>query len=133
MFESFFWRDRRGFLNMFLITLSFLFTGMFIIYWLLTGKLPQEFFDLPLTHSLLVGNTFALVWRVFVRMFAVTQVHSFKQSLLVPVRWLIANFINVGATYSAWREYKRAKVLGLRPSWKKTQHELPADFGLEIT
>jgi adsorption protein B len=129
----FYWRHRRSFINMFLLSFSVVLSFWCGLDWLFETSQFQSLVQLPALQILFIGNTVSLVWRVFVRMWAVSRVHSWRQALLVPLRWWVANIINVSATFWAWREYSRAKRLGVHPQWKKTQHELPADFGLEVS
>ena len=125
----FLWRDRRGFLNAILISSASTILLLFVI-----GVWDINEFFTNNTHLLfqtLIGfNLFNFTFRIMRRMLAVKNVASTSQALLVPLRWPLANLINVIATFCAWRDYRIAEFKGVQPRWVKTQHELPLDFGI---
>lgn len=126
----FLWRDRRGPLNSILIILSALLLLMFSI-----GHITDSTPDVLKTTAfniLLFLNMFNMCLRIIQRMRAVVRTNKKGHALLVPVRWLLANVINIGATYKAYNQYKEGIRTGKRPAWIKTEHKLPEHFGNEV-
>ncbi len=125
----FLWRDRRGFLNAILIScatviLLLFLCGIWDVHTFLTN-------NSHLLLQLLIGfNLFNFTFRILQRMLAVKTVATTSQAFLAPLRWPLANVINVMATFCAWRDYRIAEFKGVQPKWVKTQHELPLDFGI---
>ncbi len=126
----FMWRDRRGPWNSILVVLS---TVLFLTFVMLRGFdhvptiLQNSFFQ-----ALVILNMFNLIVRMGQRMKAVALTNSSRQSFLVPARWLVANFVNIAATWQAYRQYRVSQKTGQRPVWLKTEHRLPENFGREI-
>lgn len=127
--KYFMWRDRRGPWNSILIILSTLLLATFIF--------AREFGHIPavLKHpvfqTLLVLNLVNMCLRLIQRMRAVALTNSRVHIALVPARWLLANVVNIGATYKAYRQYSESQRTGKRPVWIKTEHKLPEHFGKE--
>ena len=69
--------------------------------------------------------------RLVQRFRMVYPLYGFKTSLLIPLRWILANYINSRAALSAIRQFYKSLVTGEKPAWVKTTHELPEMFGLE--
>jgi len=76
----------------------------------------------PLWHLFIIATSM-FVLRLVMRMSAVWTFYSFKHSLLVIVRYLIANYINFMAAYLA--VYKFFKLYNQPIPWDKTAHEFP--------
>jgi adsorption protein B len=95
------------------------------------GQIPPllqtDFFSLLLTF-----NASAMFLRIIQRMLAVHRVNDFSQATMVPVRWLVANAVNVLAVLKAHRQYRESQRTGQRPVWIKTDHQMPAHFGVEL-
>lgn len=90
------------------------------------------FFNLdPIEHIpaslwyLFVFDTFLFVWRVIMRMTAVTFFYGFGHSILVIVRYFIANLINFVAMIRALHIYF-VQLKGKFIPWDKTPHEFPS-------
>ncbi|MNL05018.1 bacteriophage N4 adsorption protein B [compost metagenome] len=126
----FMWRDRRGPLNSILIVLSTILLALFIGL-NATDQLP-EILKGPGFQALLVLNLFNMSLRLVQRMRAVARTNARVHIALVPVRWLLANYINIGATIKAYRQYQQSQKTGERPAWIKTEHRLPEHFGRDI-
>lgn len=127
--KYFLWRDRRGPLNSILIVLSTLLFLMFTVASLrheVPSYLTSGFFQ-----SLFAITFLSTCLRVTQRMIAVSRTNALAHVWLVPVRWLIANVINVGATVKAYNQLKESQRSGERPKWIKTDHRLPEHFGRE--
>lgn len=128
--QYFMWRDRRGPWNSALIVLS---TALLLCFVILRGydqvpsALQNSFFQV-----LAAVNMFNLFVRVLQRMRAVRLTNGKAQAWLVPVRWLVANVVNVGATWKASRQYRDSQRTGQRPVWIKTDHRMPEHFGKEV-
>ncbi len=126
----FMWRDRRGPWNSILIILStILLLGFMVAHSLdaVPGLLTH-----PAFQTLLFFNMVNMSVRMIQRMRAVARTNARIHVYLVPVRWLLANVINIGATYKAYRQYKEGLRTGKRPVWIKTDHKLPEHFGNDM-
>lgn len=123
----FMWRDRRGPWNSILIVLSSVLLGFFIAAHSLDA-IP-EVLKQPGFQLLLFLNMINMAIRTMQRMRAVHRTNASVHVWMVPVRWLLANFINIGATYKAYRQYQEGLRTGKRPIWIKTDHKLPEHFG----
>ncbi|HWU43520.1 MAG TPA: hypothetical protein VN132_08785, partial [Bdellovibrio sp.] len=121
-------RDRKGPLCSVLVVLATVVLFGFITYSLMTSQLPA-LFDRPVLKFLVFFNTFGMLIRLLQRMRAVYRVNGLSQALMVPVRWLVANVVNVLASHRAYKTYKHSVRTGTRPAWVKTDHQLPAHFG----
>ncbi len=128
--KYFMWRDRRSPYNSILIVLSFLLLIAFVVSSQL--QLGQSVLQQGLFQSLLVLNMFNMVLRLGQRMRAVALTNARHHVLLVPLRWLLANVINVGATWKAHQQFSESKKTGQRPVWIKTEHRMPEHFGHDI-
>lgn len=126
----FMWRDRRGPWNSILIVLSSLLLGLFVASYTL-DMVPQVLKH-PGFQLLLFLNMFNMAVRMVQRMRAVYRTNAAIHVGLVPVRWLLANIVNIGATYKAHRQYQEGLRTGKRPVWIKTDHKLPEHFGKEV-
>lgn len=125
--KYFFWRDRRGPWNSILIVLSTVLFFTFIIARIL-GYIPEAV-NHPSFQVLLTLNMINMTLRLVQRMKAVAKTNAKAHIALVPIRWLLANVINVGATVKAYRQYQESRQTGKRPVWIKTEHKLPEHFG----
>ncbi|WP_415062021.1 glycosyltransferase [Bdellovibrio sp.] len=124
-------RDRKGPLNSALVILSVIVLLGLAGFRLLSGRVP-EMLNNPVFDTLIVLNAVNMLLRVFQRMWAVRRVNGWTQALMVPVRWLVANVVNVAATIKAHRTYRHSLKTGQKPAWVKTDHRLPAHFGKEV-
>lgn len=133
-FESYFlWRDRKGLPSAPLFTSAFIFTAFFIFTYITTGDWPRlhyapygQAFEMMMWFNLLFS-----VFRVIQRFVMVKKVYGFSLAMLVPIRWILSNFINTASTYNAIYQWTKAKIKGELPAWSKTEHIIPAGFGLE--
>lgn len=124
-------RDRKGPVNSLLIILAMVVLLGLIGYRAVSGRLP-EMLNNPFFDVLVALNTINMCLRIVQRMKAVKLVNGMKHAWMVPVRWLVANVINVAATVKALRTYRHSVKTGQRPAWIKTEHRLPAHFGTEV-
>lgn len=128
--KYFFWRDRRSPWNAALLIASVAlligFSGSFAY----SGELPS------------IARESWFIWicslnfaqtclRVASRMVAVSRVYGWPESLMVPVRWPVANLVNTWTAFRATNVYRNAKQNGKRPQWVKTEHRMPEGFGAE--
>lgn len=121
-------RDRKGPASSVLIVLATLVLLIFVGIALLSAKVPEAFQNRWI-QGLVVLNTLGMALRLVQRMRAVHRVNGWAQMMLVPMRWPLANVVNVMASYRAYRTYKDSIRKGTRPVWVKTDHKLPAHFG----
>ena len=129
----FLWRDRKGLINAPLFTMALIFTIYFCYTFIVHGYWPQLSSE-PWQYAfitLMWCNLVFSVFRIFNRMRLVSFVYGKRVAALVPVRWILSNFINTTCTYNAIYQWGVAKVRGELPKWSKTAHIIPAHFGLE--
>ena len=75
----------------------------------------------------LLSVNFALMSvRLAVRTAASGRLYGWPFAMLVPVRFLWANFLNAAATFRAFRCWLGAKLRGERLAWVKTSHAYPS-------
>lgn len=133
-FEGYFlWRDRRGLINAPLFTSAFIFLVYFVSTWLQTGNWPSLEYPpyIAAFVILMYGNLLFSVLRFFNRMRLVSSVYGLKMALLVPVRWVLSNFINTLSTYNAVYTWFNMKYRNEAMIWAKTEHMIPSGFGLD--
>jgi adsorption protein B len=128
--KYFFWRDRRSPWNAALLLSSL---GLLIAFsgtYAVTDSLPTiagtEWFA-----YLCALNLAQTCLRVASRMLAVTRVYGLVESLMVPLRWPVANVVNTWSAFRATDVYRTNLRNGTRPKWVKTEHRLPEGFGVE--
>lgn len=129
----FLWRDRKGLVNAPLFTSALIYTVYFVTSWFMTGYWPSlDYTPLnPLLTALMWSNLIFSIVRIVNRMSLVTAVYGFKMASLVPIRWVLSNFINTASTYNAVYKWGSSKVRGDLPVWAKTDHMIPAGFGMD--
>ncbi len=123
-------RDRRAPFNSVLIVLSLLVLISLSLFTIVNGTAPSAL-NHPVLVALMFANAFNMALRLMQRVRAVHRVNGGSQACMVPLRWLVANFVNVLASYRAHKTYHESVKLGVRPAWVKTDHQLPSHFGLE--
>lgn len=123
-------RDRRAPFNSILVVLSLIVISGLAAHTWIHGEAPAGISH-PLFVGLMIANTLNMGLRLIQRMRAVVLVNGYSHAALVPVRWFLANILNVGASYKAHTTYQTSLRTGERPAWVKTDHQLPAHFGLE--
>lgn len=128
--KYFMWRDRRSPFNSVLVLLSVLMLIGFVA--LRISGYEFTVLQNSLFQSLLTLNLFSMIVRLAQRMRAVAITNARIQVALVPVRWLLANVVNFGATWKAFRQFKESQRTGKRPVWIKTEHRMPKDFGRDV-
>ncbi len=127
--KYFLWRDRRGPWNSVLIVLSTVLLVAFIVAKSF-GRMPEAL-QHPSFQVLMALNMINMTLRLVQRMKAVATTNARGHIALVPIRWLLANIVNVGATLKAYRQFQESRKTGKRPVWIKTEHRLPEHFGKE--
>lgn len=133
-FQGYFlWRDRKGLISAPLFTSAFIFTMYYLITYFLEGRWPQlEYTPYAIAFGVVMWlNLLFSICRIIQRCYLVYQVYGLKVAVLVPVRWVLSNFINTFSTYNAVGTWSRSKVSGELPGWSKTEHVIPVGFGLE--
>ncbi|QLY27016.1 glycosyltransferase [Bdellovibrio sp. KM01] len=125
-------RDRKGPACSVLTVLSLVVLLGMISLQMVDGEIPPllrtDFFSVLLSF-----NALAMFLRIMQRMSAVNRVNDFSQAAMVPVRWLVANAVNVLASLKAHLQYRESVKTGKRPVWIKTEHQMPAHFGMELS
>ena len=125
----FLWRDRRSFPNGILLLCSYILTISFIAYYFLTGRWPDFLTADSVLLAAISTNFYFMAVRLVQRFRLVNELNGFKLTLLIPMRWVLANYINTLASFKAYKIHKNSKKTGTRPQWVKTAHELPTFFG----
>jgi bacteriophage N4 adsorption protein B len=133
-FERYFlWRDRKGLVNAPLFTMALFFTIFFCYSYFVHGFWPrlesETWQDIFIT--LMWANLVFSLLRIVNRIRLVAKVYGGKMASLVPIRWVVSNFINTSCTYNAVYQWSSSKLRGELPKWSKTDHIIPANFGLE--
>lgn len=133
-FETYFlWRDRKGLVNAPLFTMALIFTIYFCYSYFVEGFWPHLESSIwqNIFITLMWSNLVFSVLRIVNRIRLVAKVYGGKVASLVPVRWVVSNFINTSCTYNAVYQWSSAKLRGELPKWSKTDHVIPAHFGLD--
>lgn len=130
----FLWRDRKGLISAPLFLSSVFFTFYFIEIYLITGHWPElDYADYQTQFLVMLWvNLFLSVFRIFQRMYLVTRVYNFSMATLVPVRWMLSNYINTMALINAVIKWGQSKIQGKQPAWSKTDHIIPEGFGENV-
>lgn len=135
-FETYFlWRDRKGLVSAPLFTSALAFTIYFLSSYFINGNWPQLDYA-PYNFALEVlmwANLVFSLFRIVQRCILVNKVYGLAVASLVPVRWMLSNFINTFSTYNAIYKWSKAKLSGKAPSWAKTDHVIPQGFGEDET
>ena len=128
----FIWKDRKGLLCAPLFISSVIFSLAFMGAYFQTGYWPELDY-MPLNNifiMLMWANLILSGVRLAERIGLVNEVYGLGVASLVPVRWLLGNFINNAATFNAIYRWTVSKIKGEIPKWSKTDHIIPAGFGI---
>ena len=121
-------RDRSGPINSLIVLASM---GVMIFYFSTYGMylpIPEVLLS-PLVQIVFFSNLGFLIFHLLNRASAVFSVYGISPLLLIPVRGIISNFINIGATFRAWQTVKAAQEKNQKTLvWEKTHHELPVEI-----
>ncbi len=131
-FGSYFlWRDRKGLWCAPLFVSSLVFTVFFMGAFFETGYWPEldSFYFNTWFIKLMWANLILSGVRLVERIGLVNEVYGLHVASLVPVRWLLGNFINNAATFNAVYKWTVSKINGELPKWSKTDHIIPVGFG----
>lgn len=129
----FLWRDRKGLWSAPLFVSTLIFTVYFLGSYLINGVWPTTDYE-PYNDVLVFlmwTNLVVAVLRIVERFVLVSKVYNLATASLVPVRWIVSNFINNYATFNAVFQWSRSKIRGEVPKWAKTDHIIPVGFGME--
>lgn len=133
-FQGYFlWRDRKGLISAPLFTSAFIFTVYYLMTYFLEGRWPRlDYSPYALVFEIVMwANLLFSICRIIQRCYLVSTVYGVRVASLVPVRWVLSNFINTFSTYRAMGKWATSKVSGELPGWSKTEHVIPTGFGLE--
>lgn len=128
----FLWRDRRSFVNSLVLILSYTLTISYLGYYLFYDHWPLILTDDFVLLSLLQLNFYLMAIRLIQRFRLVAKLNSYSLALFIPLRWILANFINTTASIKAFSNYYESAKSGKRLQWAKTTHELPEMFGATV-
>ena len=126
----FLWRDRRSLINSILILSSLVLILTCVSYEALAEEVP-DFVRSPFFFYLTLINTIHMSLRIVQRIRYVAYFYNYQTALSVPLRWLVANYINTISSFKAFQVYLQSRLNNTQPKWVKTDHILPADFGRE--
>ena len=123
----FFIHDRKGMVANFLPAASLALLGLLLFGYIDTDDISP---DLEPALSILFSlNLVALVARYLIRVAACRQVYGTYDWIGVAVRWPVSLYINMAATFRAWKIYLGESALATKAIvWSKTVHELPDDI-----
>jgi adsorption protein B len=123
----FFIHDRKGMVANFLPAASLALLGLLLFGYIDTDDISP---DLEPALSILFSlNLVALVARYLIRVAACRQVYGTYDWIGVAVRWPVSLYINMTATFRAWKIYLGESKLATKAIvWSKTVHELPDDI-----
>jgi len=127
----FLWRDRRCFLNGILVLCSYILTISFVAYYLINRQWPEFLAADKALYAAVSTNFYLMAVRLVQRFRLVNELNGLKVALLIPVRGVLANYINTLASFKAYKVHINSKKTGNQPHWVKTAHELPTFFGAE--
>ncbi len=123
----FFLRDRKGMLTNFLPPISLFLLAVMMLGYIDVADLPAEL--QPLLMASMWINLVALVARYLIRIDACHKVYGTSDWVGVALRWPVSLYINMAASWRAWKTYLGESALATKPIvWSKTTHELPDDF-----
>lgn len=127
----FLWRDRKGLISAPLFISALLFMFYFFGEYVILKKWPTldhaPYYDIFLVF--LWVNLLLSLLRIMQRIYLVNKIYSRVMASLVPVRWMLSNFINTTAMFNAIYQWTRSKINGTVPAWSKTRHIIPVGFG----
>lgn len=126
----FLWRDRRAPLNSLIIVANTLVLLGFAIHWLVRTKWP-EFVESSFLSSVFFLNFSHMSWRMWMRVRHTALIYGWSFACLAPLRWPVANFVNVVASWRAFRSYYDSRRHNRVIAWVKTTHRLPEGFGIK--
>lgn len=132
-FERYFlYRDRKGPYTHLLVATGWFYFAYCAYRSLSMPEFAQELSNSPLLYFGFAFNAFFMLNRILQRMYCVSQVYGFSMALVGIVRLPIVNLINAVAGFQAIQQYVRSQVFGYTLAWSKTEHEMPAGFGVEL-
>lgn len=123
----FFLRDRKGMITNFLPPISLALFALVLLGAVDLKNLTPGYEQL--FYWSLTFNIVAAGFRYAARLTANYQVYGTFHWLAIAIRWPVAIYINMVATYRAWKIYFGESQLGTVPIvWSKTDHHIPDDF-----
>lgn len=126
----FLWRDRKGLISAPLFVSATLFIFYFLMTFIITQAWPvldQPYYSFLL--SLIWINLFLSMYRILQRSYLVSKVYGAAVAVLVPIRWVLSNFINTTAMFYAIYQWVKFKINDKPLTWSKTDHIIPTGFG----
>ena len=82
---------------------------------------------------LLLANLLLMLNRLLQRMLGVVRVYGFSAVWGIPFRWPVATVINFFSSLSAIAKEVSSRWTHSQHVWSKTEHELPLNFGTELS
>jgi adsorption protein B len=123
----FFLRDRKGMVTNFLAPGSIVLMILALAGFIDAETLPHgvyQFFQWSISFNLL-----SVAFRYVARLTSSYRVYGRIEWLGVAIRWPVALYINMVATYRAWKIYLGESQFATSPIvWSKTTHDIPDDF-----
>jgi adsorption protein B len=123
----FFLRDRKGMLTNFLAPASIFLMILALVGCIDPKTLPRGMYQL--FHWSISFNLLAVAFRYVARLTASYRVYGRIDLLGIAIRWPVALYINMVATFRAWKIYLGESQFATSPIvWSKTTHDIPDDF-----
>ena len=123
----FMFRDRKGVIANFLPAISLALIVLVLLDVIEIGAMPEGMATL-FAWSITFNVAMSVV-RYVTRIASNYQVYGTTDWFGIALRWPVGIFINMSATFRAWKIYLGESEFASRPIvWSKTVHELPDDF-----
>ena len=123
----FFLRDRKGMLTNFLPPISLFLLVIMMLGYIDVADLPAEL--QPFLLASMWINLIALVARYLIRIDACHKVYGTSDWWGVALRWPVSLYINMAASWRAWKTYLGESALATKPIvWSKTTHRAPRRY-----
>ena len=123
----FFLRDRKGMITNFLGPLAVALMMLALAGVMDPETLPRDMYRL--FQWSLSFNLVAVSFRYIARLTSCYRVYGRLDWFGVAIRWPVSLYINMAATYRAWKIYLGESQFATSPIvWSKTTHDIPDDF-----
>jgi len=120
-------RDRKGMITNFLGPASVILMILALADVIDPETLPRDMYRL--FQWSLSFNLLAVVFRYVARLTSSYRVYGRLDWLGVAIRWPVSLYINMAATFRAWKIYLGESQFATSPIvWSKTTHDVPDDF-----
>jgi len=120
-------RDRKGAIANFLPAVSLILWTLVFVDVINVDSMTEGMADVFVVS--MAFNVVMSIVRYVTRIAANYQVYGTTDWIGIALRWPVAMYINMSATFRAWKIYFGESEFASRPIvWSKTVHDLPDDF-----